>query len=89
MCGTPNPAPPSDPIQAFIGITGTDKRTAEFYVQGSVSRGLDTDAAVAYFFEQGMAPAPANWVSSTAVPQQGSIFGTIAGKILFSTSNCD
>lgn len=89
MCNTSvNPAPPAaapavaDPVQSFMEITNADTLTAQFYVQGATQRGLDSDSAVAFYFEQNMAPAPAHWtpkksVAAPAKPAAAPAFGAM------------
>ena len=47
-------------------MTGSDVRTAAFYIEGASARGAGLDDSIAYYFDQGMAPPPVGFVSSAS-----------------------
>ena len=48
-------------IASFVDMAGCDERTAAFYIQGTVARGLGLDAAVGRYYETECAPPPSDF----------------------------
>ena len=53
-------------VSSFTGMTGCDARTAAYYIEGAAARGIGLEDSIGYYFDQGMAAAPAGFVPSVA-----------------------